>query len=215
MGAMTVEAYGLKYVVDKNAKFIVEEGYEPYIKDVVKLKPGDVFVDVGAHVGKYSFYASRQVEDSGLVIAVEPHPKNVENLKKGIEINGFTNVTVLKKACCNYRGKGFLREYELSAKHELVKKPTKIEVEVDTLDNILQSLDAERLDMVKIDVNGCEYRVLLGASIILMKFKPLLMVEVALEDRESVFKHLGELGYRYTVLCETKRYWDILFSVDK
>lgn len=215
MGVLTVEAYGLKYVVDKNAKFIVEEGYEPYMKDVVKLKPGNVFVDVGAHVGKYSFYASRQVGNSGRVIAVEPHPKNVENLKRGIEINGLTNVTVMQKACYNYRGKGFLKEYELSAKHELVQKPTKIEVEVDTLDNILQNLNAERLDMVKIDVNGCEYKVLLGASITLIKFEPLLMVEVALENTEKVLKHLEKLGYRYTILCKTKRYWDLLFSVDK
>jgi hypothetical protein len=52
MGAFVVEAYGLKYLIDENARFIVEETYEPFMKDVVKLAPGNVFVDVGAHVGK-------------------------------------------------------------------------------------------------------------------------------------------------------------------
>ena len=119
MENVIVEAYGLKYVVDKNAKFIVEESYEPFMKDLVKLKPGNVFVDVGAHVGKYSFYAAKQVGANGLVIAIEPHPKNAENLRKGIELNGLTNIEVVEKACSNYSGTGFLIEYELSARHEL------------------------------------------------------------------------------------------------
>jgi len=73
-------------VVDEGSKFIVEESYEPFMKDLVKLDSGDVFIDVGAHVWKYSFYAAKQVGDSGLVIAIEPYPRNFENLKKGIEL---------------------------------------------------------------------------------------------------------------------------------
>lgn len=89
METVIVEAFGSKYVVDKTSKFIVEESYEPYMKDVVKLKLGDVFVDVGAHVGKYSFYAASQVGESGLVIAIEPDSGNVENLEMGIRLNVF------------------------------------------------------------------------------------------------------------------------------
>jgi FkbM family methyltransferase len=192
MKTLIMEAYGLKYAVDENAGFIVEEAYEPFMKDVVKLRPGDVFVDVGAHVGKYSFYASRQVGDSGMVIAIEPHPKNMVNLKKGLRLNGLVNVVAVQKACSNYRGMGFLKENELSAKHELVQEGNGVGVDVDTLDGILESLQVKRVNMVKVDVNGCEYEVLIGGHRTLTQSKPVLIVEVALENKTRVFEYLAK-----------------------
>lgn len=212
MENVIVQAYGLKYVVDENAKFIVEESYESFMKNLVKLKPGNIFVDVGAHVGKYSFYAARQVGNSGLVIAIEPHPNNVENLRKGIELNGLTNIKVVEKACSNYSGTGFLIEYELSARHELSKNPTKMKVEVDTLDNILQNLQVNRVDMIKIDVNGHEYEVLEGSKKTLKSFKPAIIMEVMLENRQKVFQYVKNFGYRSRILSEEKRYLNVLFS---
>jgi FkbM family methyltransferase len=215
MGASVVEAYGLKYLIDENARFIVEETYEPFMKDMVKLAPGNVFVDVGAHVGKYSFYASRQVGDAGRIVAVEPHPENFKNLKKGIEVNGLTNLVAIRKACSNYSGEGFLKESELSAKHELVQEVTRVKVVVDTLDNILLGLRVRRTDMVKIDVNGSEYKVLQGARRTLKVFRPSLIVEVTSGCKTRVFKYLKELGYERSILSETKRYWNLLFSPDR
>jgi FkbM family methyltransferase len=215
MEVLIVDAYGLKYFVDKNDKFIVEEKYEPYMKDVLKLGRGDVFVDVGAHVGKYSFYASKLVGDSGCIIAIEPYPMNFENLKKGIEANGLNNVIAMQKACSNYRGKGFLKEYELSAKTELIGEPTRIQVDVDTLDSILWGQGIRRTNMVKVDVNGCEYEVLLGAQQTLEMSKPSLIMEIALENSMKVIEYLKKYGYRHCILSETKRYWDVLFSQEK
>ena len=212
MEAVTVEAYSLKFVVDENAKFIVEEDYEPFMKDVVKLRPGAVFVDVGAHVGKYSFFASKQVGRSGVVVAIEPHPENMAKLKKGISLNALSNVVAVQRACSDYRGLGFLKEHELSAKHELSQENTRVKVEVDTLDRILPSLQIGKVSMVKIDVNGCEYEVLQGASKTLEESKPPLIVEVALNNKTRVFGYLKTLGYHPTMLSETKRYWNVLFG---
>lgn len=210
---MIVEAFGLKYVVDKNASFIVEETYEPFMKDVLEqLNAGDVFVDAGAHVGKYSFYASRLVGDSGSVIAIEPHPKNMDNLKKGIRLNGLTNVVTVQKACSNYHGKGFLKEDRLSAKHELTQKATKLRVDVDTLDTILHGLRVKTVNMIKIDVNRYEYKVLQGAHKILSEFKPLLIVEVNFGNKRKVSGYLKKWSYKPTILSKAKRYFDLLFS---
>lgn len=215
MRTLIIKAYDLKYVVDEKAKFIVEEAYEPFMKDVVKLRPGDAFVDVGAHVGKYSFYASKQVGVSGIVVAIEPHPKNMVNLKKGICLNGFANVVAIQKACCNYQGIGFLKENELSARHELVREADGIKVEVATLDAVLRSLRVKNVNMVKIDVNGCEYEVLQGGHETLTNFKPILIVEVALENKVKIFEHLEKLGYHPTILSELKRYWDVMFNFNE
>jgi FkbM family methyltransferase len=210
-----VEAHDLKCVVDENARFIVKEAYEPFMKDVVKLRQGDVFVDVGAHVGKYSFYASKRVGDCGIVIAIEPHPKNMINLKKGVCLNGLVNVVAMQKACCNYQGTGFLIEDELSAIHELVQEGDGIKVHVDTLDSILKSLQVKKVNMIKIDVNGCEYEVLQGGRETLMRFKPILIVEVSLENGAKIFEHLEKLGYNPTILSEMKRHWNVMFNFSK
>jgi FkbM family methyltransferase len=215
MKVFIVDAYGLKYFVDKKDKFVVEEKYEPYMKDVLKLGQGDIFVDVGAHVGKYSFYASKLVGDSGCVIAIEPHPANFENLQKGIEANRLHNVIAIKKACSDYQGKGFLREYKLSAKTELVEEPTRIQVDVDTIDNILQGQGIRRTNMMKVDVNGCEYEVLQGAKQTLKMFKPSLIIEVSLENRIKIFEYLKKYRYRHSILSETKKYYDVLFNPDE
>jgi len=208
---LTIEAYGLKFAVDENARFIVEEGYESFLKDVVKLELGDVFVDVGAHVGKYSFYAARLVGDSGIVVAIEPHPRNMANLKKGLSLNRLSNVVAVQKACSNYVGEGFLKEYELSAKHELVQENTGVRVDVDTLDNILQSLRIRTVTMVKIDVNGREYEVLQGARRTLEEFKPPLIAEVTFDNEAKVLACLKNYGYEPSILAQTKRYSDVLF----
>ncbi|RLI43611.1 hypothetical protein DRO59_00440 [Candidatus Bathyarchaeota archaeon] len=207
-----VKAYGLKYVVDKGSKFIVEESYEPFMRRVVKLQAGDVFVDVGAHVGKYSFYAAKQVGDSGLVIAIEPHPKNVENLKKGIELNGFRNIRVVQKACSDHSGKAFLLEYELSARYELTDKLTRMIVEVATLDCIVQSFGVNKVDMVKIDVNGHEYHVLEGAVSMLESYRPTILIEASLENKQRIFSFLEKLGYEARIINKEKRYVDVLFK---
>lgn len=207
-----VEAYGIKYVVDKRSRFIVEESYEPFMRDLIKLKLGDVFVDVGGHVGKYSFYAATQVGDSGLVIAIEPHPQNIANLKKGIELNGFKNVKIVEKACSNRRGKAFLLEYELSAKHEISDKPTKMMVEIDTLDHILQSFHIKKVNMVKIDVNGHEYQVIEGARNMLKNHHPAILMEVMLENEQKVLGYLEKFGYKAKIISQEKRYLVIMFK---
>jgi FkbM family methyltransferase len=210
--SMIVDAFGLKHVVDKSASFIVEEAYEPFMKDVLKrLDKGDVFVDVGAHVGKYSFYASRLVGDSGLVIAIEPHPKNMKNLKKGIRLNGLSNVVTVQKACSNYRGRGFLKEDTLSAKHELAQKTTKLTVDVDTLDNILHTVRIKKVSTVKIDVNRYEYQVLQGTRKTLSEFKPQLIVEVNFGNKRKISEYLNKWNYKPATLSETKRYFDLFF----
>jgi len=63
-----------------------------------KLRPGDVFLDVGCHYGIYSVLASKLVGPEGRVIAVEPHPGALEVLRENVATNGCRNVEVLSVA---------------------------------------------------------------------------------------------------------------------
>ena len=64
-----------------------------------KIKEGDVFVDVGAHVGRCTLPVARAVGEKGLVIAVEANIENYNCLKKNIESNNLHNIN--SNQCCS------------------------------------------------------------------------------------------------------------------
>src|SRR5919202_3885108 len=68
-------------------------------------KQGDIVVDVGAHIGKYTLIASKRVGANGKVIAIEAHPGNYEMLNRNIKLNGLTNVTTLNYAAYSKESK--------------------------------------------------------------------------------------------------------------
>ena|SRR5438105_3166854 len=73
---------------------------EPEVTEFIKqvLKPGMVFVDVGAHLGEHALLASKILEHSGHVHAFEPRPDVFEVLTRSIELNHCYNVTALPNA---------------------------------------------------------------------------------------------------------------------
>src|SRR5262245_21914704 len=62
------------------------------------LKPGDIFVDIGANAGIFTAMGAKQVGPRGCVIAIEPAPKMVDRLRANVAANGFTNVAVVEMA---------------------------------------------------------------------------------------------------------------------
>lgn len=65
------------------------------------VRPGDIFVDIGANVGFFSLLASPLVGDAGRVLAFEPNPVCVEALRANIAINGFSNIAIRQAAASN------------------------------------------------------------------------------------------------------------------
>ena len=62
------------------------------------LKPGDIFVDIGANAGIFTAMGAKQVGPRGCVIAIEPAPEMVDRLRANVAANGFTNVAVFQMA---------------------------------------------------------------------------------------------------------------------
>lgn len=152
--------------------------YEPWETSVVQrdLKPGDTFVDVGAHIGYYTVMASELVGPAGRVYALEPAPANFKILMANTE--GLANVLALRLAASWRPGE---RELAVSTSN--------------SGDNRLDSADAEhvkvavatiRLDgavpdhasvsFVKIDTQGHEIEVLAGMAKILKASRNLKML---------------------------------------
>ena len=178
------------------------------------LPQGAVFFDVGAHIGYDSLKASTKVGPNGKVIAFEPNPRTLEQLRSNVLASHAVNVIIEPIACTDREstltlydstpegnsgasslslanadeaGRGSLPAYEVRGRR---------------IDDVVQELGLTRLDVMKIDVEGAEYLVLKGAQDSLRKFHPKLVVEVIPRQLanmgariEDIVSLLNELGY--------------------
>ena len=157
------------------------------------LQEGSVFVDVGAHVGYHSLFASTQVGLSGRVVAIEPNPPTAERLRRNIRLNRCTNIVVEEAACTE-------KEQQL----ELIQGPVhntgnsslttknafganRVAVRGVPLDALIKTQNLQRIDLVKIDVEGAELQVLHGMKETVAKYHPRIIIEL----RTSLLAGMG------------------------
>lgn len=144
-------------------------------EQVYELQEGEVVIDVGAHVGIFAVKAAKAVGEQGTVIAIEPEPGNQALLAENIVSNGVDRiVTVVRKAAGSEKGKDKLHLSTLSTGHSFHKVSRYgeamddcVDVDVDSLDDIVSELGVREVDFVKIDTEGWELEVLKGMSAIL------------------------------------------------
>jgi FkbM family methyltransferase len=186
---MLVEKEGVLYVlVDQHSLELLSRYFEEWMPEYLKLRSDDVFVDVGAHVGKYALGLARHVK---LVVAVEPWPKNFNALKRGVELNGLKNVILINKAAWNKKCRMKLFKGTASGQHSVKNVCGKyVEVEALPLDSILRNLN--RIDWIKIDVEGAEYEVLQGLQETIKAHRPKIIVEVFPQNLLRIY-HLANL----------------------
>lgn len=142
------------------------------------LTQGMVVIDAGAHVGSFSLLASQLVGPAGRVLAVEPETHNYQCLCKTIEINGLSNVIPVQKAVGHTEGEGQLFLAERTGAHSLlfVRTGDSVTVPLTTIDKLCEEQGLERLDFLKIDVEGFEPQVLEGAQKSIVNFRPVLSI---------------------------------------
>ena len=154
--------------------------YEKAVTDAIltALKPGDVFIDVGAHLGYFSTLAARIVGPSGRVIAFEPHPDSRLALSAMIERNqGAAIVEIVSSALAECAGDVVLHTNDEYPSHSTIEPGRSrmrtamsfhpgARVATVALDDWLAGRPdlAGRVRCIKIDVGGGEARVLAGMS---------------------------------------------------
>jgi FkbM family methyltransferase len=146
----------------------------------LRPSPGDVVLDVGAHVGSYTLRYSRMVGYEGRVLAFEPEPSNRRILRWNIRLNKAGNVIVHREALGNFHGKGRLKLSTYTGVHSLVRTSAEIHQTGEILVQMIKmdELDMDRVNLIKIDVEGYELEVLKGGEKMIRRFKPNLQIEV-------------------------------------
>ncbi|HXR98407.1 MAG TPA: FkbM family methyltransferase, partial [Terriglobales bacterium] len=132
------------------------------------LRPGMTVVDAGANVGFYTALAAERCGERGRVIAYEPSPYASARLRAMVERNRLRQVTVVEAALGDAAGRGTLY-IERDANHSpsLIRSSDladTIAVEVRSLDAEAARLGLEKIDLLKLDVEGYEAQVVSGAD---------------------------------------------------
>lgn len=150
--------------------------WEPHIVSTLRslLASGATLVDIGANVGVMAFAGARAVGPSGQVIAVEPNPENLQRLYGGVMRNGFSNVRVLPFAASD-RPAIFSLDGGTSNTHVTAAAPGKAFTQAVVLDEALAGL--ERLDLVKLDIEGHEPHAIAGFRRTLARLRPAMLLE--------------------------------------
>ena len=171
--------------------------WEPYVTGILKLRPGDLFIDVGAYVGYYSRWAASTVGRRGIVISIEPHPVNWSILVRNVF--KFPQVRVFRAAAGERNGFTTLTLGEDPAgavSHEAHDQYVRIRTV--SIDNLSHSFPWKSRGHVymKIDVEGSELRVIRGSSKFIRRYSPIIVMEVQRENLTRVRKLLPNYSLR-------------------
>ena len=184
------------------------------------LRPGMIFIDVGANDGLYTLFAAKRVRPTGRVVALEPSSREFVRLEKNLRINRVKNVYPLQMAASDRDGFATLRiagfghegQNTLGAFAYAIEEEGTEKVRLTTLDNVAKEQSLDNVDIIKIDAEGGELGVLNGAYKILTTHHPLILlelVEAALvhqgASREAVLSFLQGVGYRFWVFGPSGR----------
>lgn len=146
----------------------VPQIYEPvfWARLMNSIGPGDTFVDVGSFWGLYAVAVAKRVGPTGKVIAIEPDPNSFERIRRHVMLNGIEKrVTLLHAAASDRDGTvRFLANGRCDARICEANGSDSVLVACGRLDTLLQGIN---VDVLKIDVEGFEEKVLEGAEALL------------------------------------------------
>jgi FkbM family methyltransferase len=151
------------------------------------LTEGMVIIDIGAHMGMYTLTASKLVGASGVVLALEPSTREFQRLTFHVTLNDLRNVRCLQIAASSSSGEAMLKiGSEWNSGHntfgeffnESVEMLREERVPMQTVDALIAGQGIERVDLIKIDVEGHEFQVLAGAVETISRFRPRILIEV-------------------------------------
>jgi FkbM family methyltransferase len=175
-----------------------------------QLKPGDVFLDIGANIGTYSLSASARLskKHGGRVYAFEPVPRIFEKLKQNIALNGVENIMLNQLAV--YSEPSTLELYVSSEEnigmssifHHDTESGEVAKVEAIRMDDFIEENQVEKVDLVKIDIEGAELFALKGMTRTIEKFKPVFLIEIS----ASVLGEQSKLGDEVVAFMKTFGY---------
>lgn len=202
---------GLTFYVDPASNFgmrLIKDGkYEPATTNAILslLNEGDTFVDLGANEGYFSILASKKVGRNGRVFSIEPQQRLWEVIQKNYELNYCSNATIIPYAVGEKEEKLIINLYpsintgasSLSNKENFGKTRNNVrkkffgtqQIQTKQLDKLAEDYGIEKINLIKIDIEGFEFFALKSAQSLL---KNKLIDHILIEFHPPQLKDLGQ-----------------------
>jgi FkbM family methyltransferase len=167
-------------------EILVQRIHEPEETMLLKksIKPGMTVLDLGANIGYFSVIAGLCAGARGKVYAFEPEPVNGSYLSKNIALNHLENIKVIPKIVSNtsgvaslYLDKGNHGAHTCAKGNIQTAFSHRLEVESTTLDEFVETENLDRVDFIKMDVQGAEGLVFEKALLVINKFPVKILME--------------------------------------
>lgn len=187
--------------------------YEPHVtRELLPLlKPGNVMLDIGANLGYFTLLAAKHLGPAGKVIAFEPNPDNCNSIHMSVFANHFTNVVLYPFAVSDQET---LLAMEVGSSNGGV-----FDIDAGASETIVQAVRLDtflspenRIDILKIDVEGSEGRAWLGMSQLIERYRPVIFTEFFPEllrrhsgiPAENYLQNILRVGYQVYILSQTE-----------
>jgi FkbM family methyltransferase len=185
-------------------KNIIEDYNLPF------LNTGDSVVDIGANIGFTTLLFKKYIGDEGKVYAFEPNPQIFEYLKKNIALNNSRNIYLFNSAVGEKKDKVYLQDNKnLDTGNRITQnRNNSFWVNMDVLDSLLPKILSEEVQLLKVDTEGYEKFVFLGATKILSKTNVIIFEAIEENCRQfnysmsDVIEILSKLGFH--IYCYNK-----------
>lgn len=144
------------------------------VYDVFQISKDDIVVDIGGHIGSFTVKAAAQCP-AGHVYTFEPFPPTFSILDENVK--GINNVTIFNKAVSDHTGKERLYLSKKNPAENSLLRTTDIHttVELVSLDDIFSDLGIDHIDLLKLDCEGAEYKIIANAKTKLDHIKKIVM----------------------------------------
>lgn len=224
----------LREVIDHAMYFVGSR--EPETSHALKVlcKQGQVVLDIGANVGSHSLPIASHVGESGKVYAFEPVPWAVNKFKRNLELNNFNNITLETIALSDVNEEmdmKFRASFKLGSKSGVGQdgkiddgwwdECEQVKVRMETLDSYVLHNQISHIDLIKLDVDGFEGKVIRGALDTLKRFQPILIMEIAPtwtemrgDNMKDILHELEQFGYKFFKEINFKEIENISLSID-
>ena len=184
--------------------------HEPLTTAIIssEIKDGMTCLDIGSNIGYFAFLENKLAGKKGTVIAIEPSPLIFEILKNNVKLQINSNIEIFSFACGNENGEvnfctsnssnlSRIENLEISHNDKTINVS---KIEMKTIDSFLKNKVFDRLDFVRFDTEGFEFKIYQGMRETIKKHKPMLCFEfhrtfLGLEKTLEFLKILENDGY--------------------
>lgn len=178
-----IERDGIRYqtlksdIVDWHVYFGIKEVAKEKLYSLIN--EGDIVLDIGTNNADVAMKMARLTGPTGKVFGFEPHIENYNRAQKNLQLNSFSNISISNIGLGTTKESSWIKNVdEFNAGMNRISSQGDFQIEIDTLDNLVGTKLPDRIDLIKIDVEGFELRVLEGAIKYLTEHNPVLFIEL-------------------------------------